>query len=279
MKSVLTILTDTGAVTAQLTAAAGFARAQNAHLHVLAIGIDRLPAAYGDLGTSVSIASASIARAASDSRAVAAAVQSQLAAEGDQRWSVETVIARSGDLSSVIARPARLADLVIAQRTADDLRREEEEVVLESVMFDGRAPVLLTPATGLGQSAAPQRVVIAWNESAEAAAAIRGALPLLRQASEVSVAMIAPALHEADMADPGVGLSTLLSRHGIRAEVNILPRTMTRIGDTITRHAVDWNADLLVMGAYGHSRLREAIFGGATRAILTDCPIPVLLAH
>jgi nucleotide-binding universal stress UspA family protein len=151
--------------------------------------------------------------------------------------------------------------------------------VLEAVLFDGRAPVLLVPAAGSLAASWPERAVIAWNESAEAAAAIRGALPLLRKATEVSIAMIAPAPHDAGRADPGAGLCTLLARHGIKADISILPRTMPRIGDVILRHVADRNADLLVMGAYGHSRLREAIFGGATRAILTDCPVPVLMAH
>jgi nucleotide-binding universal stress UspA family protein len=280
MKSVLTILTDPAPAAAQLATAAEVARAQGAHLHVLALGIDRVIVSYGDLGASVAIAQAAVERASADAQALAGAARTRLEAEGDAlRWSVEPLLARSGDLAITIARPSRLADLVIAQRADDEMQREEAEMVLEAALFEGRAPVLLVPASGLGAAAAPRRVVIAWNESAEAAAAIRGALPLLRQASDVSIAMIAPALHDPDQADPGLGLSTMLSRQGVKAEVSILPRTMPRIGDVILRHVADRNADLLVMGAYGHSRLREAIFGGATREMLTDCPVPVLMAH
>jgi nucleotide-binding universal stress UspA family protein len=280
MKSVLTVLTDPSSAADQLAAASAFARAQGAHLHVLALGVDRMPVTYGDLGASVTIAQAAVERASADAQALAAMARDQLQTEGEGLlWSVEPLLARSGDLASIIARPARLADVVIAQRVADPVRRDEAEMVLEAVLFDGRAPVLLVPAAGSLAAANPQRAVIAWNESTEAAAAIRGALPLLRQAAEVSIAMIAPDPHDADRADPGAGLSTLLARHGIKADISILPRTMPRIGDVILRHVADRNADLLVMGAYGHSRLREAIFGGATREILTDCPVPVLMAH
>lgn len=280
MKSVLTILADPGPAADQLADAADFARTQGAHLHVLALGIDRVPVTYGDFGASVTIAQAAVERASADAEALADMTRKRLQAEADAlRWSVEPLLARSGDLSITIARPSRLADVVIARRSEDLMRREEAEMILEAVLFDGRAPVLLTPATGLGAGAAPRRAVIAWNESREAAAAIRGALPLLRQAGEVSIAMIAPDMHDPDSADPGAGLCTLLSRHGIRAEVSILARTMPRISDVILRHVADRNADLLVMGAYGHSRLREALFGGATREILTDCPVPVLMAH
>ncbi|MEC9105039.1 MAG: universal stress protein, partial [Pseudomonadota bacterium] len=70
-----------------------------------------------------------------------------------------------------------------------------------------------------------------------------------------------------------------LARHGVKAEIDVLAKTMPRISDMIRRHAEDTSADLIVMGGYGHSRFREAILGGATRNMLEEAEVPVLLAH
>jgi len=74
-------------------------------------------------------------------------------------------------------------------------------------------------------------------------------------------------------------LSQYLARHEVRVEIDVLSKTLPRISDVLMRHAVDVSADLMVMGAYGHSRFREAIFGGATRAMLEHATLPVLMAH
>jgi nucleotide-binding universal stress UspA family protein len=122
-------------------------------------------------------------------------------------------------------------------------------------------------------------VVIAWNRSNEAMAAIRAALPLLKAAETVSLAVIDPPSHGAERSDPGGMLCQMLARHGVHVDVAVLAKTMPRVTDVLNRHITDQAADLLVMGAYGHSRLREALFGGATREMLQLCPIPMLMAH
>ncbi|MGL4280834.1 MAG: universal stress protein, partial [Albidovulum sp.] len=78
---------------------------------------------------------------------------------------------------------------------------------------------------------------------------------------------------------PGGMLSQLLSRHGIHAEVSVLAKTLPKTSEVLSRHARDIDADLIVMGAYGHSRFREAILGGTTRNMLEMAEIPVLMAH
>ena len=122
-------------------------------------------------------------------------------------------------------------------------------------------------------------MLVAWNESVEALAAIHRALPILQAADNVRVTVIDPPAHGPERSDPGGLLSQMLARHGAKCEIDVLSRSMHRISDVINRHAADTGADLVVMGAYGHSRFREAILGGATRNMLEQSEVPVFLAH
>ncbi|MFN6979312.1 MAG: universal stress protein, partial [Gemmobacter sp.] len=123
------------------------------------------------------------------------------------------------------------------------------------------------------------RVVVGWNQGAEALAAVRQALPLLIGAGMVNIAVIDPPAHGPERSDPGGQLSAWLSRHGVRTEVSVLARTMPRTSDVLARHVRDQAADMLVMGAYGHSRFRQAILGGTTRNTLEQAQVPVFLAR
>jgi nucleotide-binding universal stress UspA family protein len=154
----------------------------------------------------------------------------------------------------------------------------EAAAVLEAALFEGDAAVLVVPEAGLPAQFG-RKIVVGWNESVEALAAIRAALPLLQAADEVDVAIVDPAVHDADRSDPGGELCTMLSRHGVTVEASVLAKTMPKIADVLSRHARDEGADLLVMGAYGHSRFRQSILGGATRDTLASVTLPVLMAH
>jgi nucleotide-binding universal stress UspA family protein len=91
--------------------------------------------------------------------------------------------------------------------------------------------------------------------------------------------VIDPPTHGQDRSDPGGPLSQMLSRHGVHCEIDVLSKTMPRVSDILNRHVTDVDADMVVMGAYGHSRLREAILGGATRYMLEQAKVPVFMAH
>jgi nucleotide-binding universal stress UspA family protein len=139
-------------------------------------------------------------------------------------------------------------------------------------------PVLVLPQ-GQPIPEEPGRIVVAWNRSPEALAAIRAALPLLIRAKAVDIAIIDPDDYGPERSDPGGALAQWLARHGVRAEISVLARTLPRVSEVLIRHLRDRQADLLVMGAYGHSRFREAILGGATRELLETAPVPVLMAR
>lgn len=279
-KTILTILTNAADAKLAIGAAASLARSLDAHLEVMALGVDRTQIGYSYLGTGALLMQAGLESAEIDARAIEAAAKAELAAETpDLRASVEMAVAQLGMITELVAGRARFADLVVLPRPYGAGVGPEAEAVTEAALFDGKAPVLIVPATGLGAAALPKRIVLAWNQSAEAMAAARAALPLLQSAENVSITVVDPPISGDERSDPGGLLCQLLTRHGVTADVAVLARTQPRVSDVLLRHALDTNADMLVMGAYGHSRFREAILGGATRNMLENATIPVLMAH
>lgn len=154
----------------------------------------------------------------------------------------------------------------------------ELEPVVEGALFEGQSPVIVLPDQG-PELKVPEKIAIGWNESAEALRAVRSALPLLSSAQIVHIVVIDPPKHGPTRSDPGGQLSQFLARHDVKVEIDVLSKTMPRVSDVMRRHVIDINADLMVMGAYGHSRFREAVLGGVTRNMLETCEIPVFMAH
>lgn len=279
-KSLLTVATSAERCDLAITGAAALATAHDAHLDILALGVDRTQVGYSYVGSGAVILQAALDRAEQEAKEIEAAAR---AAIGEQqptlRWTVEAAMTQLGTLTDLVAQRARFADLVVLPRPYGANQGPEAEAVVEAALFEGQAPVLILPETGAGHAAAPRRIVIAWNQSAEAMVAVRKALPMLKQADLVNIAVIDPPQHGAERSDPGGMLCQMLVRHGVKAEVSVLARTLPRISEVLARHVRDMNADLLVMGAYGHSRFREAILGGATRNMLEQAEVPVLMAH
>lgn len=279
-KSILTILTNLANAESTIHAAARLARSQDAHLDVLVLGVDRTQVGYSYIGSGAVLMQVGIDRAEQDARALQKAADAALAKEfSDLRSSVEAIVTQLGALTDLVASRARFADLVVLAKPYGSGGGAEAEAVIEAALFDGKAPVLVLPAKGLGEHAIPRRIVLAWNQSAEAMVAARQALPFLKAADVVDITVIDPSSQGQERSDPGGMLCQLLVRHGVKAEVSVLARSLPKVSEVLARHATDQNADMLVMGAYGHSRFREAILGGATRNMLQDAEIPVLMAH
>jgi len=188
------------------------------------------------------------------------------------------VVTQLGALTDVVAARARYADLVVLPLPYGKARGVEDEAVTEAALFEGMAPVLIVPPSGM-KTIEPRRIIVAWNQTREALVAARRAMPFLRQAEMVQIVVIDPPTHGAERSDPGGLLCQLLVRHGVRAEVSVLAKTLPRVSEVLARQARDLDAELLVMGAYGHSRFREAILGGTTRDMLEHAEVPVFLAH
>ena len=280
-KSILTVVLSATDAEAQILAAAQIAAAEDGHLMILALGVDHSQIGYAYIGAGVLLMGDTTDRAEDDARAAEAAARKALGAFGpDLRWSIETVATQTGSLMDVVANAARFADLVVLPLPYAEGRGLDSETVIEAAMFEGRAPVLVLPPGPVPKNlATPKRVLLAWNQSNEALVATRAAMPLLKAADLVNVTVIAPPSHGPERSDPGGMLAELLVRHGARAEVSVLVLNLPRVSDVLNRHAEDIGADMIVMGAYGHSRIREAVLGGATRAMLEKTRVPVLMAH
>ncbi len=136
-------------------------------------------------------------------------------------------------------------------------------------------PVIALPFAGEFKTLG-RRVLVAWNGSREAARATHDALPFLTQADKVMVLSV-NATGEEHI--PGADISTHLARHGVGVEIHNRVQGNIGVGDAILNAASDYGADLLVIGAYGHSRLRELVLGGVTRHLLRHMTVPVLMSH
>jgi nucleotide-binding universal stress UspA family protein len=123
-------------------------------------------------------------------------------------------------------------------------------------------------------------VVIAWNSAREAARAVHDAMPLLIAAEAVTVLTIDPREGPQGHGElPGADISLHLARHGVKAQVERTVSADLPVGEVLLSRLADLGADLLVMGAYGHSRMRELLLGGATRSLLQSMTVPVLMSH
>ncbi|WP_229505399.1 universal stress protein [Massilia mucilaginosa] len=186
------------------------------------------------------------------------------------------------DAAGGLCLHGRVADVIVLSQSDPDQGGPGLLADLPAdVVLHAGTPVLLVPFSG-ERASVGQRVLVSWDASREAAIALRLALPLLRHAASVDLAVFdtGPGSHtaaEAQAADP----RAWLARHGVRASFATHPLAHKRqhVGDALLALVAQKNADLLVMGAYGHSRVRETILGGVTRTLLAAMNVPVLMAH
>lgn len=187
--------------------------------------------------------------------------------------------ASNGDAVAAACLSARYADLVIAaQPQSGETGGTPAGFAADLVLSAGR-PVLFVPYAGRFPSVG-KRVLVAWNTSPEAARALRDALPILTRAGWVEVTAFDPEALDAHHGEvPCADIGLFLARHGIKVSVSQQAGTDLDVGLQLLSRAADCAADLIVMGAYGHSRLREWILGGVTRTLLESMTVPVLMSH
>ena len=175
-----------------------------------------------------------------------------------------------------LGRLARRFDLVVLGQP----EREEtvpEEVVDEGALFESGRPVIFVPFI---QKAGVKldRMMVCWDGSRAATRAIADAMPLLKKAKDVEVVIVATGRAKTDEVT-GADLGQHLARHGLKVDVKRITSPDIDVASTILSYAADSSADLIIMGGYGHSRLREFVLGGATRGILESMTVPVLMSH
>jgi nucleotide-binding universal stress UspA family protein len=194
--------------------------------------------------------------------------------------SVETRVIPAG-LDRAAGEFARLAmrfDIAVLAQTEPD-RSGPEALMIEAALLDSGRPLVVGPFIHK-EPLRLDRVVVAWNGSRPAARAIGDALPLLRRAKEVRVVIVSGERGKSENhVLEGTDIGQHLARHGVRVEVDRIPAGELDVADALLSYAADAAADFMVMGGYGHSRLREFVLGGATRAILRSMTVPVLMSH
>ena len=174
-----------------------------------------------------------------------------------------------------IAEAAYADLLVIGQQSPDEPAGGAPDGFVESVILDSGKPTLVVPSAPRAGSFG-ERALVAWNGSAQAARAVTGALPLLRRASQVHVAVWSR--HPVAAPFSGVDIDVFLHGHGVEAVLHQCAPS-SRVGKELTAMVQSLHADLVVMGCYGHSRMAERVLGGATRSMLATLPVPILMAH
>ncbi len=188
-----------------------------------------------------------------------------------------TTHASSSLIAETVARHARYTDLVVLGQPEADARGEHETSGAEDVVMAAGRPALIVPYIGARKTIG-RRPMVAWDGGREAARAVNDAMPFLEQADAVSIIAVNPKKGDHGQ-EPGADIALHLARHGIKVEAQQLEVRDMSVADAILSRLADQDIDLLVMGAYGHSRVREWIMGGTTRQIFAHMTVPVLMSR
>lgn len=275
-KNILVHLDESERAAARLDFAIEFARAFDAHL--AALYVVQLPFVpfLAEAEASAQIIEAQMERARAlkdeakkmfDRRAAAAGISLE--------WRES-----EGDAIDTIAMHARHGDLaILGQANPEETVSSNPRNLPELVALSAGRPVLVLPYAGAFR-AQPERVMVAWNASREAARAVNDALPLLQRAKQVVLLAVNPRKGTLGHgAVPGADIAAHLARHGVKAVAAQTVAPDEDVGDVLLSRASDEGAELIVMGCYGHSRLRELTLGGVSRHLFGHMTVPVLLSH
>jgi nucleotide-binding universal stress UspA family protein len=182
------------------------------------------------------------------------------------------------DLAGVVMERGRAANLIVAGQTDPEWDLSPVMDFPEHLVLESGRPVLVIPYAGR-YSTIGRRVVVAWKAARESARAVFDALPLLLGAEAVHILEVKERPDDVSTLAPDTSIAAALARHGIKPEVRTSIASELSVGDEILSRVADLAADLLVIGAYGHSRFRELVFGGTTRHIARHMTLPTLLSH
>jgi nucleotide-binding universal stress UspA family protein len=189
------------------------------------------------------------------------------------------VRATAPEISQTVSEVGPIADLVVVSEIDRQASMGVEVDFIANVVMGVGRPVLILPRSAKNKLRIDQ-IVCGYNGSKEAARAIHDALPLLKRAADVRLVWVNPSKsYGAAGALPGADIAETLDRHGVKATVEAMPTSGLDVAEALLTRARDLDAGLIVMGAYGHSRLREYVLGGATRTALSTMTVPLLMSH
>lgn len=184
-----------------------------------------------------------------------------------------TWIEETGREDEIVALRGRLVDMIVVNRPTDESPVAATMTLNAALGETGRGVLVVPPS---GASNFGKRVAISWNGSAEAARAVAASMALIEDAEKVLILSIGGG---DTFPDAATQLNNYLAWHGVCAEIETSPVSDSQVGETVLKRCGEWNADLLVMGAYTHSRLRQLIMGGVTRHVLAEATLPVVMVH
>ena len=174
------------------------------------------------------------------------------------------------------ARMARRFDLAIVGQAEPEIS-SMEQIIAETTLFESGRPMMMVPYIQKAPFKA-ENVMICWDGSRTAARAVADAIPIIRNSGRVEIVMVTNERGKQDELD-GADIGQHLARHGLKVDVHRISGASIDVGDALLSHAADSGADFMVMGGYGHSRLREFVLGGVTRSIFESMTVPVLISH
>ncbi|MEW4468832.1 universal stress protein [Parasphingorhabdus sp. JC815] len=269
MKSVLLYVNDDPGLPARLQAALDLTRAFNGHLTCLRANPYHPQMAFdGVTGMSVVYDVAKLTREADQK--LRADIENKLSDE-DVSWSYSEV---NNHPARGLARNSALSDLIVLSAAGDDQDNRMPIGMLGDVLFNTHVPALVQP-DAVKKFDAAGVATVAWNGSFEAGNALRAAVPLLQMAATVHILTVE---ENKDHDLPPLAASEYLSRHGITSEVHSMT-AKNSVQEVLLSTSDSLHASYMVMGAYGKSRAREFLFGGVTRSLFNECPIPLIVAH
>lgn len=270
LKSVLVHVHDDSGFDGRLTAALDICRAHDAHLtamHVTPYGAYATFDPAGGMFTSGML----IEELRKQQDKLQQKVEAQLSNE-DVRWDWQ---AYDGDIAQTLVSASSLADLVVLGQAGPQKGDVAHPLpIVDAVVVHSGCPVLVVPA-GCDRVDPTAPVVVGWNASEQAARAIRHALPTLQMASAVHLVSIGSKEEEF----PQTAACEYLSRHGIKTDLHTLNPGVRDTDDVLHQFALDHGAGCILIGAYGHSRLRETLLGGVTRYLTMQSRIPLMLSR
>jgi nucleotide-binding universal stress UspA family protein len=273
IKTILTFWNGAPDAERQVQAAIAFARRFDAHLGVATIGYE--PDIPADAYTSVSgvLANAELhARAEKEAGALAAEATERLATEA-VRGDATPLVTTPAGLGHAFGRLARYSDLVVLARPEGDDYRDAARRTFEGALFHGEAAVIVCPRP---VDASPSRAMIAWDGGPAALRAVRRAYPLLADVTELGIVLVDGS---ADQMRSAEDLATMLARYALPVSITPVASEERSDAEALRRHQVESGAELIVAGAYGHSRFRELLLGGVTRDLPGIADVPVFMAH
>lgn len=270
MKSILVHVSDDETMDTRLQTALDIARATSGHLtclHVTPVSNYAMFDGFGGvyaMGALIDEANESIVK-------TEARLEARMQLE-DVSWNYRHADA---EFAPGIVRQSGLQDLIVVSRPPSKAPSFDPVRLFGAILAGADAPILVVPANGGGLDiTAP--ILVAWNGSLEAAKALRLSLPLLKLASAVHIICVE---EDKTFDFPPLEASEYLSRHGIASEIHQKSGAKSAIDAILVSSAQDLSASMIVMGAYGHSRTFEYVFGGVTKALLNACPMHLLLAR